>query len=225
MSFHTTGSKTELQAINQILASVGQAPVTAIDTETVIIKDTGEEIVVVTNPDIALARDTLIEVSREVQAEGWTFNVENDYQLVPDSVTNKILFPPGALQVDISSNPLYASAYGYVDVVKRGDYLYDRIGHTDIWEDSIYCDVVWLNDWLDLPPIIQDYIIARAASTFASRVIGDPQQYQILQQREAYTRAMALEYECNQGDFSYFGKPREGTAYQSYQPFKTLQRY
>jgi hypothetical protein len=47
----------------------------------------------------------------------------------------------------------------------------------------------------------------------------------MLQQKEAFCRAMALEYECNQGDYSYFGKPREGSAYQSFQPFKALQRW
>jgi hypothetical protein len=33
MPFPTTGSNTELQAVNQILASVGQAPVTTLTTE------------------------------------------------------------------------------------------------------------------------------------------------------------------------------------------------
>lgn len=224
MSFYSTGSKTELQAINQILASVGQAPVTSIDTET-IIDSNGNSIVVVTNPDIALANDTLREVSREVQTEGWAYNTEKDYQLTPDAVTNKISFPADALQVDLSTNPMYASDYAYKDVIRRDGVLYDKIAHTDQWDDPIYCDILWNRAWDDIPPIVQDYIIARAASIFASRVIGDTNQYQILQQREAYTRAMALEYECNQGDYSYFGAPREGTAYQSYQPFNTLQRY
>jgi hypothetical protein len=33
MAFPTTGSNTELQAVNQILASVGQAPVTTLTTD------------------------------------------------------------------------------------------------------------------------------------------------------------------------------------------------
>ena len=33
MAFPTTGSNTELQAVNQILASVGQAPVTSLTTD------------------------------------------------------------------------------------------------------------------------------------------------------------------------------------------------
>ena len=61
MAFPTTGSATELQAINQVLASVGQAPVTTLEQ---------------TNPDVAIVISTLDQVSREVQAEGWTFNQE-----------------------------------------------------------------------------------------------------------------------------------------------------
>ena len=224
MPYPSTGSKTELQAINQILASVGQAPVTTLDTDTVTTSD-GQTVTVVTNPDIAIAYDTLQEVSREVQAEGWSFNKEYDYLLNPDSVTKYIEYPQNALQVDLSNNPRYASAYAYRDVVRRNDRLYDKINKTDTWDDSIYCDILWWRPWTDLPAPVQDYITARAAAIFASRVIGDPTQYQILQQKEAYTRAMALEYECNQGDYSFFGPPREGAAYQSYQPFKTLQRY
>ena len=61
MAYPTTNAKEELPAINQILASVGQAPVTTLDQ---------------TNPDVAIAYDTLLQVSREVQSEGWTFNTE-----------------------------------------------------------------------------------------------------------------------------------------------------
>jgi len=222
MSFHTTGSKTELQAINQILASVGQAPVTTLETETVERAD-GSTVTIVTNPDVAIAYDTFQEVSREVQAEGWTFNKEYDFPLAPDG-NKHIAFPINALQVDISNNPAY-TAYAYIDLVKKGGYLYDRRAHTDEWDDSIYCDIVWWREWTDLPAPIQDYITARAATIVASRIVGDSNQYQILQQKEAYCRAMAIEYECNQGDYSYFGTPREGSAYQSFQPFKALQRW
>jgi hypothetical protein len=91
MPFSTTGSKTELQAVNQILASVGQAPVTSIDTET-ITDQNGNPVTVVTNPDVAIAYSTLEEVSREVQAEGWTFNKEFNVQFIPDT-NDEILWP------------------------------------------------------------------------------------------------------------------------------------
>ena len=223
MQFSTTGSKTELQAVNQILASVGQAPVTSIDTET-ITDQNGNSVTVVTNPDVAIAYDTLEEVSREVQGEGWTFNKEFDYPFTPDN-NNQILWPNNVLQMDLSDNPKYATSYREKDTVKRDGKLYDRMNHTFTWTESIYCDVTWFFTWEDLPSPIQDYITCRAAAIASSRLVGDSTQYQILQQKEAYARALAMEYECNQGDYSMFGYPREGTFYQSYQPYNTLQRY
>jgi len=223
MPFSTTGSKTELQAVNQILASVGQAPVTSIDTETITDQD-GNQVTVVTNPDVAIAYDTLAEVSREVQGEGWTFNKEFDYPFTPDN-NKHILWPNNVLQMDLSDNPKYATSYREKDTVKRDGKLYDRMNHTFEWDDSIYCDVVWFFSWDDLPSPIQDYITCRAAAIVSSRLVGDSTQYQILQQKEAYARALALEYECNQGDYSMFGYPRDGSFYQSYQPYNTLQRY
>jgi hypothetical protein len=57
---------TELEAINQMLATIGEAPVTDIE---------------IGNPEVDLALVTLNQVSREVQAEGWRFNKEYRYSL------------------------------------------------------------------------------------------------------------------------------------------------
>ena len=224
MPFSTTGSKTELQAVNQILASVGQAPVTSIDTET-ITDSNGNTVTVVTNPDVAISYDTLQEVSREVQGEGWTFNKEFSYPFTPDAISKEILWPNDVIQMDLSDDPQYIN-YRSKDVVKRDGKLYDRMNHTFKWDDDVvYCDIVYLQEWVDLPSPIQDYITCKAAAVVSSRLVGDPTQYQILQQKEAYARALALEYECNQGDYSMFGYPRQGSYYQSYQPYNTLRRY
>ena len=50
---------TELEAINRMLSAIGQAPVTTVEE---------------TNPDVAICKRTLYQVSQEVQSEGWTFN-------------------------------------------------------------------------------------------------------------------------------------------------------
>jgi hypothetical protein len=203
MPFPTTNAQTELQAVNEILASVGQAPVTTLDQ---------------TNPDVAIAYDTLIQVSREVQAEGWTFNKEYEYPFTPDT-NDEILIPANVLQLDLTPS------YKDKDAVIRSGKLYDRTAHTYEWtDDLVCCDVLWYFDWVDLPTPVKDYITARAASIVSSRIVGDTSQYQMLQQREAYTRAMALEYECNQGNYTFFGHPRGGNYYNSYEPYKALYR-
>jgi hypothetical protein len=188
--------------------SVGQAPVTTFER---------------TNPDVAICWDTLMEVSREVQSEGWTFNREYDYPMVPNA-DKHIEYPNNALQIDISKNAYYYNG-GKYDTVRKNNRLYDRRSHTDEWDETIYCDIKWMYPLEDLPIPIQQYIIAKACAVTSSRLVGDPNQYQILQQKEAYTRAMAIEYEAEQGDYNMFRTPRDEDHYIAYQPFKTLQRY
>ena len=204
MAFPTTNAAQELPAINQILMACGQAPVTTLDE---------------TNPDVAIAYQPLLEVSREVQSEGWTFNKEPHYPMKPDA-NNEILIGNNILQIDLS-----ASNASDKDVIQKDGKLYDKEHHTDKWTDGpVDCDIIRFLDWVNLPRPIQDYITARAATVTSSRIIGDGEQYQMLQQKEAYMRAMALEYECNQGDYSFFGKPDGSAPYVSYEPYKALMR-
>ena len=295
MPYLSTGS-TELKAVNQILASVGQAPVTTLTTEeTLIVSEvarftgsisgttlttetanipvgtyiggtgvtTGTSIAVAgveavpatdpvtyeytlnisqtvaertltqskvetrvetqANPDVAIALNTLREVSREVQSEGWTYNKEFDYELKPDS-NDEIIIPDNMLQVDLNISSK-RSGNRQFDSIIRGGKLYDRIKHSYKWTDeSVYVDVLWYFEWEHIPDVVQAYIVARAATVVSSRIIGDGNQYQMLQQKEAYARAMALEYECNQGDYSFFGEPQGENYYNSYKPFHSLQR-
>ena len=85
MAFPTYAVSTELDAVNQILSSVGQAPVTTLDLQ---------------NPEVSIAVNTLREQSKQVQLEGWSFNTEHGYELIRDSNTNEITFPPTALALD-----------------------------------------------------------------------------------------------------------------------------
>ena len=294
MAFPTTGSNTELQAVNQILASVGQAPVTTLTTDETFVLNkvssftgsisgttlttttanipvgtyigglgvtVGTSIAVAgvevspatdpvtynytvnisqtvssriltqsiatsriesqTNPDVAIALNTLREVSREVQSEGWSFNKESDYPITPDS-SNEVVIANNILQIDL--NKTYTQNMGR-DSINREGKLYDKITHSFVWTDAtLYVDIIWYFDWPSIPTIIQSFIIARAAAIVSSRIIGDPNQYQILIQKEAFAKSTALEYECNQGDYTFFGSPKGGNFYQSYQPFHTLQR-
>jgi hypothetical protein len=295
MPYPTTGSNTELQAVNQILASVGQAPVNSLTTEETFVLEKTDSFVgsisgttltteeanipvgtyisgtgvtantsiatagvaqgtspetyqytvnisqtvasttmlksvlsykveTQTNPDVAIAYNTLLEVSREVQSEGWSFNRERNYTgIQPSGSPKKILIPNNVIQADLSQD--YSANLGR-NVVNRGGYLYDTIKHTDVWDttETIYLDILWEWNYTYIPQAIQDYIVARAAAVFCSRTVGDPNQYQMLQQKEAYTRAMALEYECNQNDLTIFGDPQNGNYYRSYQPFNALIR-
>jgi hypothetical protein len=205
MPFPTYAVSTELDAVNQILSSVGQAPVTTLDLQ---------------NPEVSIVLNTLREINRQVQAEGWIFNTERHYELTPDSSTNQILYPSNMLQIDTNTR-YHQDKY---DVVKRGNKLYDRLNHTYTFTGTIQADVVWYFDFTDVPAAVQAYITARAARMCATKMVGDKELNALLQEQELQTRAAAIEYDCNQGDYSMFGFRDGENYYNSYQPFQALMR-
>jgi hypothetical protein len=203
MSFPTSAVSTELDAVNQILSSVGQAPVTTLDLQ---------------NPEVSIARNTLIEMSRQVQGEGWTFNTERKLDMARDQ-NNKIVWPSDYITID--GNEYHNGQY---DIVKRAGYLYDRYKHTSIFTENLKCDVVKYFNFIDLPQPVQAYITAKAARMCATKMVGDAQLNQLLAEQEAQTRANIIEYECQQGDYSYYGFNDGENTYNSYQPFHALKR-
>ena len=206
MPFPTTNTTQELPAVNQILTSCGQAPVTTLDQ---------------TNPEVAIAYATLLQVSREVQSEGWTFNKEYHVPFNKDN-NDEILIANNIIQIKLTEN---AQNTPY-NAVRRNGKLYDRQNHRFTWEYSpIECDVIYEFDFIDLPDPIQNYIKARASTIVSGRIVGDNAQYARLQQQEIQQRALAMEYETSQGQFTMFGHPQDSqNFYQSYQPFHALQR-
>ena len=201
----TYAASTELDAVNQILSSVGQAPVTTLDLQ---------------NPEVAIVLTTLREVNKQVQAEGWNFNVERGYPFTPDSSTKEIKYPTNVLQLD-------TYVYQHRDdfnPVRRNGKFYDKHKHTYKWESAILADVTWLFDFEDVPPAIQLYITARAARLASNKMVGDSTLFQLLQEQEIQTRAAALEYDCNQADYSIFGWRDGENYYNNYKPYHALIR-
>jgi len=207
---YTTGEAIELKAVNGILASVGQAPVTTLDQ---------------TNPDVAICYQTLLDVSRQVQAEGWTFNTEYNFPLNINT-DDTVAIPNNTLQISLAQG---YPAYGDKDAVRRTidgvPYLYERVAHTYKWTGiSVFVDIVSLIEWQDLPLPFQAYVTGRASTITSQRIISDPTLYQMLTQQEQYLRSQAMEYECNQGKPTFFGHPTGQDYYTPYQPFHALYR-
>ena len=123
-----------------------------------------------TNPDVAIALNTLREVSREIQSEGWSFNKEYDYPITPDS-NNEVVIPNNMLQIDL--NATYTQNMDR-DAINREGKLYDKTAHSFTWTDEkLYVDIIWYFDWTSIPTPIQAFIIAKAATIVSSRIIGD----------------------------------------------------
>ena len=197
---------TELSAVNSILGSIGQSPITAINLTNL------------QNPEIALVHNILMEVTKDVQNEGWHFNQEEHVPREPDS-NGHFLIPNNYLRFDVHDG-LYDRTR---DVVKRDGKLYDKVEHTDVFSSELYFDITYLFDFEDIPSAIQRYIIARSSVRAATQVVSNADLVQLLQLEEAKTLASAKEYDCEQGDHTFFGFPHESN-YRSYQPYKALIR-
>ena len=239
--YSTQTTETEISSVNSILAAIGQAPVSRIyqedlspDSIAYIHKEKmcgktlsfpGEvenprmELSYV-NPEIALIHSILMEVNADVQNEGWVWNTEWKYPLIADT-DGIIRIPTNVLRMDISDGQIIRDR----DPVKRGDRLYDRLNHTYNFDSdyALYYDITWKWEYEELPSVFKRYITLRASGRAATQMVTNPQLVQLLQTQEAQARAACMEYECNQGDHSFFGTPM-GTSYRSYQPYRTLAR-
>ena len=199
----TFNTETELSSVNSILASIGQSPITTLNFE---------------NPEVSFVYNLLMEVNSDVQNEGWVFNREEKYPL-PVLSNGTIPLGENMLRVDISEGQVYRTT----DVIRRDGKLYNKLTHSYYFDKPIEADITWLLPYEDLPSVFKRYITAKAATRAATQMVGNPQLTQLLASQEALTRAGCMEYECNQGDYTFFGTP-DNTVYRSYQPYRTLAR-
>ena len=210
---------TELSAVNSILGSIGQSPVTTLGTVTTDTTNTGQEVAnTFANPQIAMIHGLLMEATKDIQNEGWHFNKEDNVKISPDE-NGHFLIPTNYLRYDVHGG-LYDKNR---DVVRKNGKLYDNVTHTDVFTQDMYLDITYLLAFNDVPPAIQRYIIARASVRAATQLVSNPDLVKLLQLQETQTRATALEYDCEQGDHTFFGFPAESN-YRSYQPYKALIR-
>jgi hypothetical protein len=140
----------KLEAINTMLTSIGEIPVSSITNAT-------------TN-DVSIAIQILDHVSREVQARGWFFNTDINYSLIPNN-NNQIELPANALRVEL------ADGYRRHDFVERNRKLYDRVNNTFTITDNIKVNIVFLLDFSELPEVARHYILVRASRIFQDRML------------------------------------------------------
>ena len=142
---------TELEAVNECLENIGQAPVSTISGDLGV--------------DTQMALNFVRKVTRELQSQGWFWNTEKDYKITPN-VSGDILLPVNTLAVD--STGLDADR----DVVQRGQRLYDRDNHTYRFTKPILLELTVGLPFDELPETARRYISLRAARLFQDRVEG-----------------------------------------------------
>ena len=205
------GVSTELDAVNSILMSVGESPVNTLTVQ---------------SPEVAIAQKTLRQVCREIQAEGWSYNTENEYPIELDT-NNQCIVPNNVLQMDLN---IYQHGKDY-DVVRRSDNgvmkIYDKKNHSFTFEncEKLYFDMIWMLDFEDLPQPFKDYVAQKASRVASNRMVNNPQAAKLMESDEGVMRALALEYETKQADHNIFNDYQyQQDANTTYRPFKVLRR-
>ena len=211
MTTTTVDIDTELSAVNAILGSIGQSPISGLDFA---------------NPEISFVYNLLKESNQDVQSEGWTFNIEYHIKENVATTDNKIIIGSDVIRIDNED------AWDKTrDFVRRKDTadgiwkLYDRVNHTFEFpdDDYFYVNKVRLLLFEDIPTVFQRYITYKASGRAAVQLVSNANLQKMLQQYEIQARAACMEYECNQGDHNFMGWPDE-SAYQSYKPYQALRR-
>jgi hypothetical protein len=213
MAVVSYGTSTELDAVNSILMSVGESPVNTLSVQ---------------SPEVAIAQKTLRQVCREVQAEGWVFNTETEYAITLDS-NNHVIIPNNVLQIDVNhfkhANDFHVIRKNDNGVMKLYDLIEHRFNFENLSEDKLYCDIIWMVDFEDIPQVFRDYITARASRIANTRMVNDTKASQLLVPEETMARAVALEYETKQADYNIFNDQQYRTNPSTvYRPYKVLQR-
>ncbi len=182
----TNANTTELEAVNSMLATIGEAPVNSI---------TG------TLPlDASLAKNTLTEINREVQSAGWHFNMRYDYTLSLDG-DSKIPLAENIMRVDLNPDKYSVTEY---DVIKQGSFLYNKKGNTFTFDKALDAVVTLYLDFTDLPENARRYITLRASRIFQDRTIGGNTLHKFSSTDEASALAILKQEETQTGNHSIF---------------------
>ena len=196
---------TELECINVMLASIGEAPINSL---------------VGTLPvDARIGQSTLTEVNKSVQSEGWSFNTETDVTLTRDG-SNKINLPIDALRVDPNIHQ-----HTTVDAIQRGLKLYDRLNNKFEFDEDLICTVVYFRTFAELPEPARRYINIKAARIFVDRLVSDDGLRTYTQQDEVRARAILMETDLANGDHNLLrGDPSLTSVFDTYSPANALIR-
>lgn len=145
---------TELDAVNEMLMSIGQAPVNTLSVSGI--------------QDVNIAKAELAKVNRFVQLYGFAFNTDRDYVLSPD-VGGQVATPAGILRI-VPMDPR-------AKLVQRrhptkGMCVWDAANLTWNFATSVPFEITWGFAFEDLPESARYFIAIAAARKFQKRIIG-----------------------------------------------------
>jgi hypothetical protein len=175
------GPATELDAVNEMLRSIGQSPVNSIVTNV--------------PPDAVIALAALRAASRDIQEEGWHFNTETDVELAFDVGDGHIDIPTNALKVDAVDSS--------TNITVRGAELYDLDDNTLVFTKNVKCQIIYHFQFSDLPAVARRYFTQAAIfERFAPAYDVSDAMTRINERNFVRARSAFLDAEMENGDYN-----------------------
>jgi hypothetical protein len=177
MAFISQVPMTELQAVNMLLAAIGEAAVSSLETATTV--------------EVTQAKNLLSNTNRSMQQKGWHFNTEWDVTL---SVN-------GSSQIELGSNIISVVTPGKLTTIRGisgSQHIYDLDNNTFTFTSDIDDAItITLLDFIDTPQTFRQYVTVRAARIFQEEIIGQVSAEQINQLEETQAYADLLDDEAD----------------------------
>lgn len=189
MATLTLTATTALEAVNRMLATIGEAPVNSLST-------TGLG-------DVALAISALNEASREIQDRGWGFNSDENVVL-PLDISGYIWVPLNVLRIKPEDGQ-------GIRVTPRGapQKLWDKDNLTYIWTRSdLKFRLVYLLDFDELPDVFRRYVAVKASRIFQQQAVASQVLERYTQADELEALTLCQDYDTDSQDFNMiYGNP------------------
>lgn len=179
----TEAPTTQLEAVNQMLAAIGESPVSSLAGDVGV--------------DVVTAKATLKEVTKAVQTEGWLFNTEHEFPLLRNG-DGHIFVPKNAASVDVIRN-----RFDGTDPVLRGERLYDRKAHTYIFTQDVKAKIIFLLPFEEMPETARHYVTYRACRKFQNNSVGSPELHRYNSTDEMQARIIFMADQAEDEDLNF----------------------
>jgi len=181
-----TVAQTKLDAVNLMLASIGQSPVNTLTGA--LPKDVNKAVVAL---DSAL---------REVLTQGWSFNSDKEYSMSVDG-TSRIAVPAAALQIDPSYGQDFVPRYD--STAPAGMFLYDREKNAfNEHTQAVKVYIVWAYEFEQIPQHARQYVATKAARKYQSGIMASAILHQFTRDDESEAYATFRRVEKRQKRFN-----------------------
>ena len=175
---------TKLEAANQVLSSIGEAPVNTIEGQTSMMA--------------RLAVRELDKTTRSVQLEPWHFNRVREMTLSVDATTGFIQVPESVSRFDVPDEP---------SVIVRGDRLFDRARNSFVFDRGVTGSAIILLSFEELPEEAKELVVAQASKQLYAQHVGSAEGQRNLYELWVQARALMVDWDCEMADYNMMDDP------------------